>query len=148
MSPNFSYQELTFSQEAVRKGLRNDPSERQQANLLRLCTSVLEPLRAAVGRPVVILSAFRSLAVNEAIGGAKHSEHIAGRAADVIVAGMSPLELCEFAVMMNLPFNQVIHEFGRWMHISIPELNFEPKREVLTARKDVNGKTFYLRGLV
>lgn len=43
----------------------------------------LERLRAIVGRPLRIVSGYRSASTNQAVGGARHSQHLTGRAADI-----------------------------------------------------------------
>jgi hypothetical protein len=150
LSPHFTLDELTVSEYAVRNGIRNDPLPRALANLERLCVEILEPLRAFTGKPVVVLSGFRSQAVNKAVGGSQNSEHCDGRAADIIIPGLQTLDVCLLVVNISpvLRFNQCINEFGRWCHVSIPFGLEEPRRELLTAKKDASGKTFYLRGLV
>lgn len=45
--------------------------------------AVLEHLRALDGRPLPVLSGYRSAATNALVGGARHSEHLVGRAADI-----------------------------------------------------------------
>jgi zinc D-Ala-D-Ala carboxypeptidase len=42
-----------------------------------------------------------------------------GRAADLIVPGLSPLAVCQTAQQMKLPCVQTIHEFGRWAHLTV-----------------------------
>ena len=69
-----------------------------------------------------------------------------GRAADIHVDGMTPLEVCKAIVRLNLPYNQVIHEFGAWCHVSVCAASAVPKRQTLTATKS-GGKTVYSAGL-
>lgn len=53
-----------------------------QPHIRRLCDTVLEPLRARWGGPIVIVSGYRSLAWNTRVGGAQASRHMVGDAAD------------------------------------------------------------------
>jgi uncharacterized protein YcbK (DUF882 family) len=46
---------------------------------------VLEAIRALTGRPLRIVSGYRSPATNQAVGGARNSQHLQGRAADIPV---------------------------------------------------------------
>lgn len=146
LSEHFSLEELTFSETAARLGVSNQPDKVQLANLSLLCGAILEPLRTKLDRPVVVTSGLRVAVVNLAAGGAKSSEHVDGRAADIRVPGLTPLQVCEAIRALNLPFNQLIHEFGSWCHVSVAAPGQSPKRECLTAIKR-GGKTVYLPGL-
>ena len=72
-----------------------------------------------------------------------------GLAADFTAPAFgSPLELVR--VIMGSPFlmskvDQMIYEFGRWVHVAVPPKDGEPKMEVLTIRSKAEG---YLPGLV
>jgi hypothetical protein len=145
LSPNFTLAEMTVSQEAVRRGILNAPKQEHIANLQKLCNEILEPLRAKIGRPVVVSSGFRSASVNQFVGGSKTSDHMVGAAADIIVPGMTPLQVCQVISTINLPFKQCINEFDAWCHVSIGP---HAKRELLSAKRDAEGKVFYLKGLV
>lgn len=146
LSPHFTLAELTVSQTAARRGLNNVPPQQIVPNLRRLVDLVLEPLRASFGRPIVVTSGYRSPAVNAAVGGARHSAHMDGLAADIIVPGMSALDVCRRVVNLSLPFDQVIHEFGEWCHVAAAVSGREPRREQLTARRTPGG-TIYIKGL-
>ena len=91
LSEHFELAEFLVSETAARRGISNEPTPEVIENLRRLCQSVLEPLRVKLARPVVITSGYRSLALNRAVGGSPTSHHMQGRAADLIVPGMSPL---------------------------------------------------------
>ncbi len=142
LSEHFTLDEMVVSQEAARKGIPNIPTDADIAALKELCTNVLEPLRQALGKPVVVSSGYRSQTVNSLVGGSKTSDHLYGRAADISCPGMAPINLAKLIVSMHLPFDQLIVEFGSWVHVSIPS----PKREVLTAMKN-GGQTVYMKGL-
>jgi hypothetical protein len=65
--------------------LRVPPSEVPTGaveNLGKLCVALLEPLREAMGFPVVIHSGYRAPSANESVGGVRGSDHTVGRAAD------------------------------------------------------------------
>lgn len=125
--------------------LDNTPGPKQIESLRTLATDILQPLRNSVGVPVNVTSAYRSPAVNKAVGGANTSQHVLGEAADIVVAGMSPREVCEEIIDINLPFDQLIQEFGRWTHVSRGPRN---RRQVLTAVRRKDGKVSYLVGLI
>lgn len=152
LSPNFTLREMTFSEMAVRKGLQNAPGPIEIENLQWLCEQILEPLRASLGVPIVITSGYRSERLNAAVGGSWNSHHIFGRAADIVVPGYKSIQVCQRIVDLDLPFTQVINEFGRWCHVSVVPLGMNRTagragKQILTARKH-QGKTIYLSGLV
>ena len=118
LSKNFTLAELTTSQEAVRSGLKNDPNAQQVAALRALCETVLQPLRDRLKRPVVVSSGFRSVTLNRRIGGSTTSQHCKGEAADIMVPGMDTADVVDLIRAMRLPFDQVIDEFARWVHVS------------------------------
>lgn len=148
LTPHFRLEEFLRSETAIRAGREVEADTLTIANLRRLCNLVLEPLRDAVG-PIRILSGFRPVWLNQMVGGSATSEHVPGRAADIEVVGMANDRLCQKIIDLNLPFNQVILEFGLsgWVHVSVPRLGDIPKGEVMTAAK-VGGRTMYSAGLV
>jgi zinc D-Ala-D-Ala carboxypeptidase len=131
LSPNFSLEELTFSQVASRRGLNNTPSEKVKDNLERLAF-FLEQVRKLFNKPLLINSGYRSREVNEAVGGSKASQHCEGCAADFNVKGMSPNAVVRAIVDANIPYDQVILEFDSWIHISIPTIKgATPRKQAL-----------------
>lgn len=150
LSPNFSLEELTRSQTAVRHGIDNTPSDEQLDNLTRLCMTVLQPLRTALGAPIMVTSGLRIKALNEMIGGSSDSDHLYGCAADIVAVGFSPLQVARILEghLEDWPIRQVIHEFGRWVHVSTTrKREEEPRRELLTATR-FDGQTRYVEGLL
>ena len=143
LSKNFSLHEFTRSQTAERFGIDMTPSDDVIDNIRRLVTGCLQPLRDEAG-PINISSGFRPLELNTRIGGSKTSAHVLGNAADFTVTKMTPFEVCELVVAMELPFDQIIHEFGRWSHLGVADVL---RGELLTAyRKD--GKVRYVNGIL
>jgi zinc D-Ala-D-Ala carboxypeptidase len=138
LTEHFTLEEMTVSEYATRNGLKNTPSETSVQNLKILCKNILEPLRLIVKKPVIITSGYRSKIVNRAIGGSTTSQHMKGQAADFIVIGMTVEEVFNI-VAKQLPFDQLIQEFGKWVHVSYKE---NLRHEKLQARL-VNGKTKY-----
>ena len=131
-----------MSQTAERFGIDMTPPEWVVENLERLVTGCLQPLRDETG-PIFISSGFRPLELNTQIGGSKTSRHITGNAADLIVTKQSPYETCELIVAMSLPFDQVIHEFGKWVHLGVDDIL---RGEQLTAYKK-DAATRYVAGI-
>lgn len=137
----FTLEELCVSQTAARRGLSNKPSEEVVKNLGFLVIEVLDPLRIAVGKPLVVTSGYRSPEINRLIGGAPTSDHILGRAADVHQPEMRVRDLMRLVLHKNIPFDQMIDEFdGAWLHISFRRDG--NRRQILEATHQ-GGKTWY-----
>lgn len=143
LTEHFTLAELTVSQEAARSGLKNEPNDTQVEALRLLCAMVLEPLRARVKRPVIVTSGYRSKSINARIGGAAGSQHTRGEAADIIVPGMDSGAVVDIIRAMRLPFDQIIDEFGSWVHVS-HSLAGGNRGEVLMAWRR-GGQTNYRR---
>jgi zinc D-Ala-D-Ala carboxypeptidase len=132
LSPNFSLKEMIFSEVGERKGFANNPNATELANLIRLC-DVLEQVRAIINKPIIINSGFRSKPVNDAVGSRDTSQHRRGCAADFRVPGMTSKQVVEAIMDSDVPYDQLIDEFGSWVHFSVPNSPSErPRRQVLT----------------
>ena len=143
LSKNFTLDEFLVSQTAERHGIDMTPDDEVLHNIQELVTTCLQPLREAAGAGIYISSGFRPLELNGRIGGSKTSAHITGSAADLKVTGQSPYETSRLIVELELPYDQVIHEFGKWTHLGIADLL---RGERLTAYKS-SGKTAYVTGI-
>lgn len=142
LSRHFTLEEMTHSQTASRRGVLNRPGPDEVENLRRLCLNILEPLRVHLGRPIMVSSAYRAPYVNRLVGGASTSQHVRGQAADIVVPGMSVDEVVKAIHDLNLPYDQLIDEFGDWVHVSY---SARKRGDFLIARH-VRGKTIYQRG--
>ena len=121
LSEHFTLEEATYSETAIRNGIDNQPSTVQLENM-KTAAQKLEQLRAVTG-PLRINSWLRLPAVNVAVGGSKVSSHMDGWAIDVSSSKLTPLQLCQEVQEAGIKFDQMIHEFGRCMHISFaPEM--------------------------
>ena len=128
---------MTVSEIGARKGLNNTPNATEITNLMRTA-ALLEQVRALINKPIIINSAFRSKAVNDAVGSKDTSQHRIGCAADIRVPGMTPKEVVQACIDANVPYDQIIEEFGSWTHISVPDSAARPpRRQALTI--DRNG---------
>jgi zinc D-Ala-D-Ala carboxypeptidase len=130
LSDHFTLDELTVSQTAARLGLDNTPSEDVIAALKRTAHG-LEMVRAYVQAPIIVSSGYRSPLVNRAVGGSPNSQHIKGEAADFTAPGFGQPEMIMRAILRStrpIPFDQLILEFGRWVHISFSQA---PRRQAL-----------------
>ena len=132
---NFTLEELTHSEIAERQGIDNTPNEEVKANLVRLA-KFLEQVRTVLGRPVMVNSAYRSPAVNTAVGSKPTSQHCLGCAADIKVPGLTPDNIVKELLKTNLEYDQLIREFDSWVHISIPnKFADKPRKQVLIIDK-------------
>ena len=94
LSPHFTLAEMCESQTAEKHGIANIPSSEAVANMRRLCEGCLEPLREALGLPIIITSGYRTKSLNNHIlHSARKSQHVSGQAADFYVEGASRREL-------------------------------------------------------
>ena len=120
LTTHFDLAEFTLSETAARRGIDNDPPPDIVVNLLALA-STLERIRERLGHPIIITSGYRSPVLNAAVGGSPNSAHMQGWAADLTCPGFGPpLLVCRaIASMPGLRFDQCIHEFGRWCHLSV-----------------------------
>jgi hypothetical protein len=147
LSKNLSLAELTKSATAIKHGIANEPTIEHLLNLKELATNVFQPIREHFGMPIGISSGYRSMALNDLIGGSSRSQHSKGEAVDIdadIFGGVTNKEIFYF-IKEHLDFDQLIWEFGNdnepaWVHVSYKSEN--NRREVLRAYKD-NGYTKY-----
>lgn len=142
LSPHFTLKELTHSETADRRGIDNstdDPKIIQ--HLTDLANDVLEPIRAQYGA-FSPNSAYRSLATNNAVGGARASQHMTGQAADIHIASVSIFDLAVWCAK-HLTFDQIILEWT-WVHISYVK-GGQNRHQLLTINNSTGGG--YITGL-
>jgi len=127
LTPSFTLEELTHTDH---REFDNTPNEDELANLYRLA-DFLEQVKALLGgKTIIVNSAFRSAEVNKAVGSSDKSQHRLGCAADIRVPGMTPDEVVSAIIESGLPYDQVIREFDRWTHVSIPNTAVTTPREM------------------
>ena len=120
----FTISELIASATAQREGIDNRPTECAYYLLHVLVEKLLDPIREAWGEPIVVSSGYRCRELNDLVGGAKHSHHLLGCAADLIAGNRDDhCRLFQLIVQMQregrIRFTQLIWEGnGRWLHIS------------------------------
>ena len=123
LSDHFSLEEATRSDTATRLGISNQPNAQQLENM-KVAAIGMEKIRELLASPINVNSWLRLPEVNVAVGGSKVSSHMDGWAIDFTCKGFgNPLEVCKAIEKSNIKFDQMIHEYGRWMHISFaPEM--------------------------
>ena len=132
MGKYFSIAELTKSSTAIKKKINNTPTKEVENNLNQLIDNILDPLREAWGQPIIVGSGYRCEALNKAVGGAAHSQHKLGQAADIHTKSDSAKDnkkLFELIKQLKLPFDQLINEYNyNWIHVSYSPRN---RRQIL-----------------
>lgn len=121
ITPHFTFREMTKTD----TGLPNKPDKYQQIHLVYLCRS-LERVRDKLNRgnlgnpiPIIINSAFRSRAVNEAIDGSPSSYHLDGRAVDISTAHLSDSQIDVLINALYDEFPSEIITHSTYIHFAI-----------------------------
>lgn len=140
LSPHFTFEEATYSETAIRNNIPNNQITTEIMRAMQISAANLEILREQIG-PIQITSWYRCPDLNKKVGGAKNSAHMTGWAIDCRSPKIDVYELCIFASEVLENYDQIIHEFGSWMHIS-----FDPKnrKETLT----IFSKGLYKKGIL
>jgi hypothetical protein len=150
ISEHLDLAEITRSETAKRKGIKNDPSPEHIENFKKLAANVFEPIRKHFGFPIHITSGYRSKALNTAIGGSPSSQHCKGEAIDIDMDrsanGITNKMVFDY-IKSNIKFDQMIWEFGSdlnpdWVHVSYAA-NGKQRGQILKAIKS-NGVTKYI----
>lgn len=135
LTTHFTLEEMLESQTARRKNIAEQfiPPQNIVDNLISLCQNILEPLRTGINEPIKVSSGYRCPRLNQTIGGAPNSQHMAGEAADIQGTGLSNKQLFEKVQQLDLPYDQLIWEFGdelnpAWVHVSFGPRN---RRQIL-----------------
>ena len=133
LSPHFTLDELTITDH---REFDNSPTQEEISNLQRLAQLLEQVKHELYDKPIMINSAFRCKQVNDAVGSKDSSQHRHGCAADFRVPGVTPDEVVRAVIAAGLPFDQIIREYDRWTHISIPNTeDAEPRGVALIIDK-------------
>lgn len=129
LSAHFTLDELTHTDH---RQFDNTPNASELANLVRLAGLLEEVKTVLGGKPIIVNSAFRSKQVNDAVGSKDTSQHRIGCAADIRVPGVTPDEVVRAVIASGIGYDQIIREFDRWTHISVPNTaGGNPRRQAL-----------------
>jgi hypothetical protein len=129
LTEHFTLEELTHTDH---REFENVPNEAELENLKRLAEFLEDVKTALGGKPVMVNSAFRSKQVNDAVGSKDSSQHRIGCAVDVRVPGLTPDQVVRTIIEAGLPYDQIIREFDRWTHVSIPNTpEAAPRKQAL-----------------
>lgn len=120
LTPHFTLEEMTATQH---RGVDNTPPTLTVIDALRRTAMLLEQVRTRLGVPVLVSSGYRCPELNAAVGGQKTSQHLLGQAADFIAPAFGTPTTVASALRdaVGLDYDQLILEFGRWVHISWAE---------------------------
>ena len=133
LSEHFTLEELTATQH---RSLDNTPNSSEINNLKRLAEMLEEVKTLLNGKPIIVNSAFRSKAVNDAVGSKDTSQHRVGCAADIRVPGVTPDEVVKAVIASGIAYDQIIREFNSWTHISVTTNPFgTPRKQALIIDK-------------
>jgi zinc D-Ala-D-Ala carboxypeptidase len=150
LSTNFTLQEFTKSQTALRQGIDNTPDDEHLENAKELFENIVQQVRDNFG-VTVINSGYRGPALNEAVGGSATSQHCKGEAVDIECPGTPNYDVAKW-IESNLDFDQLILEFytpgipdSGWVHVSYKSEG--NRKQSLTAMKE-NGQTVYKPNLI
>jgi len=133
LTPHFTLEELTATQH---REFDNTPNSSEINNLKRLAEMLEEVKTLLDGKPIMINSAFRSKAVNDAVGSKDTSQHRVGCAADIRVPGLTPDQVVQAIKNSPIQFDQLIREFDSWTHVSVPNNpSGTPRKQVLVIDK-------------
>jgi putative chitinase len=140
LSEHFTLDEATHSDTATRLGINNQPSPAQLENM-KIAAAGMEKVRALLGKGITVNSWLRLPEVNVAVGGSKISSHMDGWAIDFTCSGFGdPLAVCKAIEASGIKFDQMIHEYARWAHISFaPEMRGQKLTIFRPANKYVVG---------
>lgn len=123
----FTINELIASDVAKNNNINNIPNQQEKNNLTALVDNILDPLREAYGKPIIVTSGFRSEKLNKLVKGSSTSQHRFGQAADIRSKEDTKNEnkkLFDLIQNLNLPFDQLIDEYNyNWVHVSYSPRN-------------------------
>jgi uncharacterized protein YcbK (DUF882 family) len=133
LTAHFTLEELTHTDH---REFDNTPNEAELENLKRLAAFLEEVKTVLGGRPIMVNSAFRSKQVNDAVGSKDSSQHRIGCAVDIRVPELTPDQVVKAIMASGLGYDQVIREFDRWTHVSIPNTpTTAPRKQALIIDK-------------
>lgn len=132
ITEHFTWEEMQASATAKRKGIDNTIPDNLKPNMIKLCKSILEPIRELYGKPIIVGSGYRCPKLNKCVGGVTSSQHMQAAAADIHSLSDTLKDNRElWEVIINLvnsnkiEARQIIFEYGdkkigpNWIHISV-----------------------------
>lgn len=128
----FTIKELSNSSTAIQHKVDNTPTKEIEKNLEALVDNILDPLREAYGKPIIVNSGYRCSKLNALVKGSKTSQHVLGQAVDIRTMSNTSIDnkkLFDLIQELKLPFDQLIDEYNfSWVHVSYSPKN---RRQIL-----------------
>tara|TARA_R100000900_G_scaffold76222_1_gene59839 strand:+ start:407 stop:850 length:444 start_codon:yes stop_codon:yes gene_type:complete len=135
-SPNFSLDELIFSETATRKGIDNTPDDSALDNLYKTAMEMENVRELLDNNPILISSGYRCLALNELLGSKPTSAHIRGLAVDFTCPKFGdPDDIVDTIFRSHIQYDQIILEFDKWVHIAFPKDGESARKKALIINK-------------
>lgn len=135
LTMHFTLEEMIHSDYAEKHDISNSPSEIIIDNLIMLCVLILEPLRTALDKPIIINSGYRCKELNKAVGGVPDSHHLQGLAADINFSSETELKKMLYILKDNEHLDLALIErskSSKWLHVQLP-LKGRPPRHRITS---------------
>ena len=134
LSSHFSLAEFIVSESAARLNIDNQPPVDLMPNL-EMTALKMESVRVLLGnKSIIVTSGYRSPMLNKAINGSPNSAHPKGMAVDFICPKFgTPLQICQEIAKSSLIYDQLIYEYGRWVHLGFSKN--KPRKQILTIDK-------------
>ena len=138
ISKYITLEEATQSQTATRKGIINVPDDKTLINMQLVGIRVFDVIREHFGSPLRVSSFYRSLLLNNAVGGKSTSQHVKGQAIDIQGTGKVTNQMIFDYIKDNLDFDQLIAEYPvngvpSWVHVSYVSKE-KNRKQVLTIK--------------
>jgi zinc D-Ala-D-Ala carboxypeptidase len=148
LTEHFTLEELYASRTAAIERIDNYPPPAAINSLRRLC-GVLEYVRTLFNAPVIVSSGYRCAELNKLVKGAPRSAHLLGCAADFTVPSFGDAltvakRISQTTWLMEY-VDQLIYEYGSWVHLAVPPLGSRPAHQLLTVGAHTHGK--YVPGI-
>ena len=138
LSKYFTLAEATRSAKAKAAGIDNTPPPEIIENLRYFLSNFMDKVRDHFGKPIIANSIYRSPSVNILVGGSKTSFHTQGLAADFTVDGYTPKKAIGEIIRAGIDFDQLIDEFGEWVHLGVRR-DKPNRKQVLVYRRNAYG---------
>lgn len=150
LSENFTLEEVTRSDEAKRRGIKNNPGETELAHITETIACMAQPIRSIYNKPIKVTSGYRCKELNAAVGGAKTSQHTTGYALDIQPKDGDMRNLLRLVLVWARQnnFDQIILEqcdslgVPKWIHIGWRHTIHGQRRQILTAKKTAGKWTY------
>lgn len=139
ISKNFTLEEFITSDSAIKYNIDNTPTKEVQQHIIDLVVNILQPLRDAYGKPIIINSGYRNPQLNSKVGGSKTSAHLTGYAADTRASNMKEYQDFLLKWIKGRQFDQIIIEYPKngiasWLHIGYKNNQGKQRKQILTIK--------------